>query len=353
MVKLSLAQFETFGDVAAEDDAVLDYFVSTNAVQRIEKREAFLVLGRKGTGKTAIVRYLTEGKVRPLSKALNLRGYPWNVHASRIDHGASDIEAYVSSWRYLIAVELATLVIAHPKGAASEHAKPLRQFLTDNYGGTNPDLSDILRPNKLRLEKFSLQPSIMGNQLGSVSLNRPERDHQFGLELNALANSIFNAVEKVSADAKLDPLSLHFDELDQGLSTLDEARSKMLIGLVLAARDVKRNGERQYGAINPVVYLRTDLWDELQFSDKNKISQTLTFHLEWNPRSLLDLVETRLRAKLASNASWGDIADDILTHPTASPPAASPRSSLSLAAATAGSRACRSPSQRQRRRSAN
>ncbi|QQO16494.1 hypothetical protein JJB99_10245 [Bradyrhizobium diazoefficiens] len=77
MVKLSLAQFETFGDVAAEDDAVLDYFVSTNAVQRIENREAFLVLGRKGTGKTAIVRYLTEGKVRTLSKALNLRGYRW------------------------------------------------------------------------------------------------------------------------------------------------------------------------------------------------------------------------------------------------------------------------------------
>jgi hypothetical protein len=310
MDKLSLAQFETFGDVAAEDDAVLDYFLSTNAVQRVEKREAFLVLGRKGTGKTAIVRYLTEGKTRPLSKALNLRGYPWNVHASRVDHGASEIEAYVSSWRYLIAVELATLVIAHAQGAASEYAKPLMQFLTDNYGGTNPELSDILRPNKLRLEKFSLQPSIMGNQLGSVSLARPEQDHQFGLELNALANSIFSAVEKVSADAKLEPLSLHFDELDQGLSTLDEARSKMLIGLILAARDIKRMGERQYGAINPVVYLRTDLWDDLQFSDKNKISQTLTFHLEWTAASLLDLVETRLKAKLAPNASWRDISEE-------------------------------------------
>ena len=101
----SLARFDTFGDVAAEDDAVLDYFLSTNAVQRVEKGDAFLVLGRKGTGKTAIVRYLTEGTSNELTKALNLRGYPWNVHASRIDHGASDIEAYVSSWRYLIAVD--------------------------------------------------------------------------------------------------------------------------------------------------------------------------------------------------------------------------------------------------------
>ena len=33
---LSLAQLQSFGDVAAEDDAVLDYFLQTDAVQMIE-----------------------------------------------------------------------------------------------------------------------------------------------------------------------------------------------------------------------------------------------------------------------------------------------------------------------------
>jgi hypothetical protein len=270
MVALSLAKFDTFGDVAAEDDAVLDYFLSTNAVERVEKGDAFLVLGRKGTGKTAIVRYLTEGKPSALTKALNLRGYPWNVHASRVDHGASEIEAYVSSWRYLIAVELATLIVADAKGAAAKSAKPLGQFLKDNYGGTNPELSDILRPNTLRLEKFSVEPAVMGNKLGSVTMNRPANDHQFGLELNALSNSIFAAIEATADEAKLGALTLHFDELDQGLSDLTDERSKMLIGLILAARDIKRANQRPHGAVLPVVYLRTDLWDDLQFSDKTR-----------------------------------------------------------------------------------
>lgn len=309
---ISLAKFDTFGDVAAEDDAVLDYFLATNAVQRVEKGDAFLVLGRKGTGKTAIVRYLTEGKGGHLTKALNLRQYPWNVHASRIDHGASDIEAYVSSWRYLIAVELATLVVADEKGAAAKTAKPLTQFLTDNYGDTSPDLSDILRPNALRLEKFSLEPAVMGNKLGSVTLNRPANDHQFGLELNALSNSIFEAIEATAKEVKLGPLGLHFDELDQGLSDFTSERSKMLIGLILAARDIKRVSQRQYGEVRPVVYLRTDLWDDLQFSDKNKISETLTFHLEWTAESLLDLIEARLRARLSSKATWQEINDGAL-----------------------------------------
>src|ERR1700730_8180283 len=100
--------------------------------------------------------------------------------------------------------------------------------------------------------------------------------------------------QTTSADAALGSLSLHFDELDQGLSELNEARSKMLIGLILAARDIKRTSRRKYGTVNPVVYLRTDLWDDLQFSDKNKISQALTFHLEWTPDNLLDLIERRL-----------------------------------------------------------
>ena len=42
----SLRKLESFGDVAAEDDAVLDYFLATDAVAQIERKQAFLVLGR-------------------------------------------------------------------------------------------------------------------------------------------------------------------------------------------------------------------------------------------------------------------------------------------------------------------
>src|SRR5690242_13858490 len=102
----SIRKLASFGDVAAEDDAVLNYFLTTEAVSRITDGSTFLVLGRKGSGKTALVRHFTEGKVLG-SKAVSLRGYPWSVHAERVDRGASQIEAYVASWRYLIAVELA------------------------------------------------------------------------------------------------------------------------------------------------------------------------------------------------------------------------------------------------------
>jgi hypothetical protein len=302
----SLRDIDTFGDVAAEDDAVLDYFLSTNAVDRIEKNEAFLVLGRKGAGKTAIVRYFTEGGKKTLSKALNLRGYPWNVHEQRIDRGASDIEAYVSSWRYLIAIEIASLVLAQQPTKPFDAVTDLQTFLKENYGGTSPALSDILRPQRLKISKLSLQPSVMGTQLGGIELLRENKDFNFGLELNALSKSIIDNAVGVARFNNMGRLILHFDELDQGLSELDGSRKKMLIGLILAAREVRRESD---GMVNPVVYLRTDLWDDFQFSDKNKISQTDTLHLEWSDQTLLDLIERRLRAKFGREVKWSDIAE--------------------------------------------
>ena len=60
--------------------------------------------------------------------------------------------------------------------------------------------------------------------------------------------------------------------------------------------------------VNPVVYLRTDLWVEIEFSDKNKISQGQAFMMEWSPENLLELVNLRIRAKLGSKSSWDIIS---------------------------------------------
>lgn len=311
-MQVAISDLDNFGDVAAEADAVLNYFLTTKAVERIEKGDAFLVLGRKGTGKTAIVRYFTEKGEGNRARALNLRGYPWKLHAARIDHGASDVEAYVSSWRYLIAVELASLALVQTGAYLAKAAEPLNIFLNDNYGGANPSLADILQPKRLRLSKFSFMPAVMGNQIGGIDLERSKSDFSFGQELNALSDAIIDAVKSTLIACRAGPLSLHFDELDQGMTTMDDARSKMLIGLVLAARDVKREFDASEADVNPVIYLRSDLWEELQFSDKNKITQGLTLPLEWNSTSLAEMVSYRLVAKLGKDVTWDDIADSEL-----------------------------------------
>ncbi|WP_213309203.1 P-loop ATPase, Sll1717 family [Paraburkholderia sacchari] len=304
---LCVRGMKTFGSVAAEDDAVLNYFVTTPAVQQIRDGEVILVLGRKGSGKTALVRHFTEGQASVTSRALTLGSYPWQVHEQRGDASVSEVEAYVASWRYLIAVQFAALLMEHPDiDMRTGEAASISEFLRSNYGGSKPDLGDILRPPELKLSKASFEPQILGNKLGSISLERTNLNA--GRELRALTDALFGALQTLGAACGVESISLHFDELDLGLVDLSESRKNMLIGLVLAAREVSRWAGQQSMKCWPVVYLRTDLWEELRFSDKNKISNGKALNLEWNSTSLLSLVAERIRATVAPTASWPTVA---------------------------------------------
>ncbi|MBX7528026.1 P-loop ATPase, Sll1717 family [Qipengyuania vesicularis] len=299
------AEIGTFGDVAAEDDdAVLSYFLKTEAVGRVEAGDALIVLGRKGSGKTAIAKYFEEPKGDYLSASLSLRDYPWALHERRRNSGASEIESYVSSWRYLIAVKALSMLLEASKRIITDSQRAANTFLQDNYGGTRPTLPNILRPPRLKLSKASFQPSIMGNALGGVELETEKGD--LAHEVDALTDILLDAAFTIGSQIGHSKILIHFDELDQGLSEINETHERMIIGLVLACRSIRRMAGFETKII-PVAYLRTDIWDEFRFSDKNKISQTAAVDLEWDSDSLLALVNERIKAKLGAKFSWKDL----------------------------------------------
>ncbi|TWI36975.1 P-loop ATPase, Sll1717 family [Paracoccus sulfuroxidans] len=313
MSSADLNNIDSFGSVSAEDDNILlDYFISTDSVKRVRDGGAFIVLGRKGSGKTAIVRHFTEGVDKQRSRALNLRNYPWNVHASRIDRGADAVDAYVASWRYLVAIELAVWALEKSRHNPNAHQKPLIDFLTENYGGPHPNLSDIIRPKTLKTKGFIFNPQILGNSLGSIDLERGDKNKDLGLELETLTSALLKSATTIIKEINLGEFLLHFDELDAGLDNLDDTRKRMVVGLILALRNLRRDFRDMEVDVKPILYLRTDIWDDLAFSDKNKITQSLAETIEWNPDTLKQLVEERLKAKFNTPTAWEDVIDNQL-----------------------------------------
>jgi hypothetical protein len=60
-VSVDLIEIEEFGRIDAESEEQLEeFFLRTDAYQRIEDQELLVVVGRKGTGKTAIYKILLE-----------------------------------------------------------------------------------------------------------------------------------------------------------------------------------------------------------------------------------------------------------------------------------------------------
>lgn len=304
----TLRDITSFGEIAAEDDPVLDYFLTTDAVRKIESGKILLVLGRKGSGKTALVRHFTETHSTTHGQPLSLRNYPWITHAALVDKGASETEAYVASWRLLIAIRLASMVSELGSAKYTDTLDGLRKFLMMNFGTITPETKSILSRAKLTVVGLSVGPQVGGFSLGSITFGDPKREKVLGLELDSLANSILTDVSTAVAELSIENLYLHFDELDQGLDVLDETKKRMLIGLILAARDIKRSTDVRAN-ISPIVYLRTDIWEQVSFSDKNKITRGSAIRLAWNENTLKDLIEARLSSKLGSSVKWADIED--------------------------------------------
>jgi hypothetical protein len=305
-----LARIGTFGDVSAEDDdAVLSYFLKTDAVDKIESGARYAVIGRKGSGKTALTKYFSQPKREYVTTAPSLKDYPWNHHAKRKNLGASEIESYVSSWRYLIGVKANSALLEQRRITSMTDAQRFaRDFLNDNYGGINPELSQILTPKRLSVGKKTLAPRVFGFQLGSVDFENEEGG--ISAEVDALSEALLKNAVTLAGQAGVQKVCIHFDELDQGLQQLDDQRKAMIIGLILAIRSIRssKNG----AVIMPAFYIRTDLWDELAFSDKNKISQSSAVYLEWTPDTLLELINERIRVKLGPEYSWRNLEDELM-----------------------------------------
>ncbi|MBC3940340.1 P-loop ATPase, Sll1717 family [Sphingomonas albertensis] len=303
-----LQNLHSIGEVNAEEDAVLQYFLATDATSKVAQNRVYLVLGRKGAGKTALVRHFTKDDADPLSKPLNLRSYAWNVHAAVQDKRSSDIEAYVASWRYVIATQAASAILEQYPQEIGDAARKLRSFFEENYGNIKVDLANVFSIKRLKFSAATIEPKLAGNSLGSLSLSKEASE--LGYVIDAVSDEILNLVQEVMGRRKSPKITLHFDELDSGIEKLERDRELMIAGLVLAAQSVRRSLGGQSASIQPFVYLREDIWQAFAFSDRNKITYGASQRLSWSKDTLLDLVNVRIKSLAKSDYSFSDLIDD-------------------------------------------
>lgn len=146
-------KIQSFGGVAAEYDNLLaDFFIRTSAYQRIANQERFIVVGRKGTGKTAIYRQLQQQAGQEsgaCAVGLEFSDYPWGAHQEVANTLASPVERFTESWRFLILVELAKLILREVKPHGRD-ARRVRRFIKRNWGDYRLPSSACLRAVHIR-----------------------------------------------------------------------------------------------------------------------------------------------------------------------------------------------------------
>jgi len=107
-----------------------------------------------------------------------------------------------------------------------------------------------------------------------------------------------------------------FDELDLGFSRTEADYELKLIGLLLAARKINDAAREAGKKLRVVIFLRDDIYQQLQFEDKNKITESAAARIEWdtgsNDNSLKALMEKRFAKvfKIPESGSWNGVFDE-------------------------------------------
>lgn len=279
------------GRLDAESDTKLaDYFVETGASRSIARGKQ-LVLGRKGTGKTALFVHLKD-KLASQSTVvdLDLNEYLFSTHRALRESGVSESSSYTSAWKLLIyTAALGSVSDVLTTGEKSQFARIVNDLQLADNRGRFAKIADWLR----RVKHVEL-PNIGGfGSLGSFELEDTTNTF-LGAEF---IDSVIELEQLALAVMEREPIVVLIDQIDEVWDGSEESKN-FIVGALKAMRFINLRPSAGDSA-NVIVFLRTDLWDQVVFNDRNKISQDIE-HLNWDDEALIEVVE----ARIASSPGW-------------------------------------------------
>jgi hypothetical protein len=302
------------GKVSAERDDLLSKYFHDNGVLKtvIGSPTFFLVLGRKGAGKTAVFKYLKENPRDYLNAddvlvSLSLEDYKWSIHSLLKNFHAAESLSYKQSWSFVILVEAIKAYIDHYAKAKQTPPKCLsrcNEILKKLFDDPTPSIYSIIGDKLLRLSKAQL-PSIgldldeggfgsINLTAGEVSFEEVKGDSSLQEQLSKNIENVINILE--TGLARLSPkpcrVFLAFDRIDEAWNKSDvDLMKKVIAGLVSAADSVTSKYE---GNIRPIIFLREDIFEVLPLNDLNKLREDCGSLLKWNKDSLFELILKRV-----------------------------------------------------------
>lgn len=302
-IKEWLPEFE----VSAETDTELqEYFLLTPELDKIINSKYWLLLGRKGTGKTAIYKYLEKSIPSKVNNynvvSLNFKDYPWPAHKLYKESIAGELSAYQKSWRFLFFVKLISRLVEVKEKNSESLSKELRwakKYIEKIFGNPDPSIMEVLFSKLARIKKlagpgFELDETSLN--VGEVSFDDVADSKELQNMLRSNAFTLLSYFETIFIKNVGDKKFLIIlDQLDENwLSGEIDEYSKVLINLINVCRNIGVDDTLKKN-LKVIPFLRTDIYETLRFNDKNKLYQDSAIVIAWDNDSLDSMFLERVK----------------------------------------------------------
>ena len=294
-------------DDATGDTGLRDYFVEIPEYKEIIAGNIRYVIGRKGTGKSAIAEKIkidADDKYDWFYCDLSFKDFPLGSLRSLEDKSQLGKAKYIPIWTFLIYTKLISLILKD-ESCNNEYTGELRDFLNKNFPSSDIGFTEIIKNITEKKAKLSIPigEGCLADTLESQTL----------VHYSKVNDILEKKIQKIHSNSLFFML---LDELDEGFSVQNIQFSLILLALFRAIEKIYKNLQRDTNIqFRPVVFLRSDIFDSLKDNDLNKLDDFI-LKLDWSKYSgtaydLKSVVEARIKTSLKeSDATWEYIVDE-------------------------------------------
>ncbi len=298
------------GDVAAENEirALRSYFVRTAQFFEAKRANARMVIGRKGSGKTAIFYSVRDGignRRTHLVLDLKPEGHQFTkLREFVLSHMSDGYQEHTLAafWNYILLCELAHKILYTEESWARHDGETFLklQKLSETYAPHSKSGGGDFSERLLRkVEQISASYSAKSGALSGTALTRA----LFGTDIRELDDAVADYVQ-----AKESILVL-IDNLDKGWPTRGASSEDVLIlrTLLEATRKLQRQFDNRGVPFHCLVFIRNDIYEHLIEETPDKGKDTAIILDYDDPEFFKQMVLQRIRSNVSITGSFDQV----------------------------------------------
>lgn len=264
------------------------YFYNIKEVETITNGKASFVIGRKGSGKTAIAQYLKNNTdTNIFSEKLSFKNFPFNIlYSLENQQSYTAPNQYISIWKYLIYSYICVKMIQNESIDLD-----IRNKLEKLYTISRSDSIDKL------IKKWTSKS--FGIEILGVGFTHERECQPSEITWIDTISILENVILEYCDTSKY---IIVFDELDEDYKDFEDKKEQnrymcMLTSLFKAVQDIRGTFDATNKNIYPVVFLRSDIFSKIKDSDKNKWSESI-IDMDWSRDKLQKMLAHRISIAL-------------------------------------------------------